>query len=143
MFLKGGFLNIVEKFTLAGSKISPSFLFYIFANRTYVDAKKNRFIPIGNCVFTVSSVKDDKQSAYNVGDLNSVPWLGRPPWRREWQPTLVVLPGELHGQRSLAGYSPWGCRESNMTERLTLKKAHRKKKQNTKASKQKSSSYKS
>ena len=42
------------------------------------------------------------------------------PWRREWQPTPVLLPGESHGQRSLAGYSPWGRKESDRTERLTL-----------------------
>ena len=35
---------------------------------------------------------------------------GKIPWRREWWPTPVSLPGEFHGQRSLAGYSPWGCR---------------------------------
>jgi len=34
-----------------------------------------------------------------------------PPWRRKWQPTPVFLPGELRGHRSLAGYSPWGCRQ--------------------------------
>ena len=34
-------------------------------------------------------------------------------------PTPVFLPGEVHGRRSLAGYSPWGCKESNTTERLT------------------------
>ena len=38
------------------------------------------------------------------------PWGGKIPWRREWQPTPVFLPGKLHGQRTLAGYSPWGCR---------------------------------
>ena len=38
------------------------------------------------------------------------------PWRSTWQPTPVFLPGESPGQRSLAGYSPWGCRESDMTE---------------------------
>ena len=38
--------------------------------------------------------------------------------RRKWQPTPVFLPGESHGQRSLEGYSPWGCRESDTTERL-------------------------
>ena len=38
------------------------------------------------------------------------------PQRREWQPTPAFLPGELHGQRSLAGYSPWGCTESDMNE---------------------------
>ena len=44
------------------------------------------------------------------------PWVGKIPWRRAWQPTLVFLPGESHGQRSLVGYSPWGCKESDMTE---------------------------
>ena len=47
-------------------------------------------------------------------------WVGKIPWRREWQPTPVFFPGETRGQRSLAGYSPWGCKESDMTERLTL-----------------------
>ena len=41
-------------------------------------------------------------------------------WSRKWQPTLVFLPGEFHGQRSLAGYSPWGCKESDMTKQLSL-----------------------
>ena len=40
------------------------------------------------------------------------------PWRREWQPTPVFLPGEFHGQRSPAGYSPWGHKKSDTTERL-------------------------
>ena len=39
------------------------------------------------------------------------PWVGKIPWRKEWQPTLVFVPGEFYGQRSLAGYSPWGCKE--------------------------------
>ena len=39
-------------------------------------------------------------------------WVGTIPWRRAWQPTPVFLPGESHGQRSLAGYSPWGHTES-------------------------------
>ena len=40
------------------------------------------------------------------------------PWRRKWQPTPVFLPGKSYGQRSLVGYSPWGCKESDTTERL-------------------------
>ena len=43
-------------------------------------------------------------------------WFLKIPWRRAWQPTSVLLPGESHGQRSLAGYSPWAHRESDMTE---------------------------
>ena len=41
------------------------------------------------------------------------------PWRRGWLPTPIVLPGEVHGQRSLVGYSPWGRKESDMTSQLT------------------------
>ena len=37
-------------------------------------------------------------------------------WRRKWQPTPIFLPGKPHGQRSLVGYSPWGRKESDMTE---------------------------
>ena len=50
------------------------------------------------------------------------PWVGKIPWRRKWQPTPVFLPGKSHGQKSLAGYSPWGSKESDMTttERLAL-----------------------
>ena len=39
-------------------------------------------------------------------------------WRRQWQPTPVLLPGKSHGWRSMVGYSPWGCQELDMTERL-------------------------
>ena len=50
-----------------------------------------------------------------------VPSLGwEDPRRREWLPSPIFLPGEFHGHRSLAGYSPWACKESNTTERLTL-----------------------
>ena len=48
------------------------------------------------------------------------PWVGNIPWKREWLPTPVFFPGEFHGQRSLAGYSPWGHKELDMTEWLTL-----------------------
>ena len=53
---------------------------------------------------------DGKESACNVGDpalsCGSDPWIRKIPWQRAWQPSPVVLPGEFHGQRSLAGYSP-------------------------------------
>ena len=53
-----------------------------------------------------------KESACNAGD----PGSGRFPWRRTWLSTLVFLPGEFHGHRSLAGYHLWGRKESDMTE---------------------------
>ena len=43
-------------------------------------------------------------------------WFGKIPWRRTWQPTPVLLPGESHGQRRLAGYSPWGHKDLDMIE---------------------------
>ena len=62
---------------------------------------------------------DGKVSACNVGDLGSIPGSGRCPWIRKWQPTPVFLSGKFHGQRSLAGYSPWGCKQSDTTEQLS------------------------
>ena len=47
------------------------------------------------------------------------PWVRKMPWRRKWQPTPVLLPGKFHGWRSLVGYSPWGRKESDMTEWVT------------------------
>ena len=48
------------------------------------------------------------------------PWVGKIPWRRKWQPTLVFLPGKSHGRWSLACCSRWGHKELDMTEQLTL-----------------------
>ena len=45
-------------------------------------------------------------------------WVGKISWRRKWQPTPVFLPGESHGQRSLVGYDPWGCKALDTTERF-------------------------
>ena len=44
------------------------------------------------------------------------PWVRKILWRRKWQPAPVFLPGKSHGQRSLASYSTWGCKESDTTE---------------------------
>ena len=47
------------------------------------------------------------------------PWVRKIPWKRKWQPTPVFLAGEFDGQRSLAGYNPWGGKESDTPERLS------------------------
>ena len=60
-----------------------------------------------------------KNRPANAGDIRDKGWiagLGRFPWRWEWQPTLLFLPGESHGQRSLEGYSPQSLTESDTTE---------------------------
>ena len=60
-------------------------------------------------------------NAGNQKRLRFNSWARKIPWRRKWQPTPVFLPAESHGQRNLAGYSPWGSKESDMTEQLLLK----------------------
>ena len=47
------------------------------------------------------------------------PWFRKIPWRRKQQPTPVLVPGKFNGRRSLVGYSPWGCKELDMTEELS------------------------
>ena len=64
-----------------------------------------------------------KESICNAGRYRCCgfnPWVGKIPWRRPWQPTLVFLPGKSHGQRSLLGSSPYGCKESDMTEQMSM-----------------------
>ena len=59
-----------------------------------------------------------KESACQCRRQEFNPWVGKIPWRREWQPTPVFLPGKSHGQGSLAGSSPWGHKDSDTTERI-------------------------
>ena len=73
------------------------------------DIKENGF-PGGTVVKSLPA------NAGEAGDVVSILGSGRFPWRRKWQPIPVFLPGKSHGQRSLAGYSPWGHTESDMTE---------------------------
>ena len=63
-----------------------------------------------------SVVKNPPAKAGDSEDMGLIPGLGRFSWGREWQPTPAFLPGESLGQRSLAGYSPWGHKESDATK---------------------------
>ena len=58
----------------------------------------------------------DKESAYQCRKPRFDIWVREIPWRRKWLPTLIFLPGESHGQRSLPGYSPWYHKELDRTE---------------------------
>ena len=60
-----------------------------------------------------------KNPPAKAGDAGLIPGSGRSPWRRKWRPTPVFLAGKSHGQRSLAGYSPWGSEELDTTELIT------------------------
>ena len=53
-----------------------------------------------------------------MGDPGSIPGLGRSPGEGNGNPLQYFFPGEFHGQRSLVGCSPWGCKELDTTERL-------------------------
>ena len=64
-------------------------------------------------------VKKPVANAGDIRDSGLIPGSGSP-WKRAWQPTPVFLPGESHGQRSLVGYSPCGCKESNITEQQSM-----------------------
>ena len=75
------------------------------------------FIPVYSSLVTQRVNNPRARSRRRFGfDL----WVGKIPWRREWRPTPVFLPGEFNGQRTLGGYCLWGRRESDMTEQLTL-----------------------
>jgi len=68
---------------------------------------------------------DGKESACNVGDLGSFSGLGRSPGEGKCLSIPVLLPREFHGQKCLVAYRPWGCKESETTEQLTLSRFHK------------------
>ena len=65
-------------------------------------------------------VKNMSANAGDAGDTGLITgpshWVKKIPWKRKWQPSPVFLPGKSHRPRSLAGYSPGGCKESDTTE---------------------------
>ena len=96
-------------FLRGGGRVSPSSV--VFFGNIYIFIWLHQGFPDGS---------DGKESDCNAGDLGSIPGSGRFPWRREWQPTPVFLPGE--SLWTLAGYSPWGCRVG--IKRLTDTRTH-------------------
>ncbi|KAB0343717.1 hypothetical protein FD754_020643 [Muntiacus muntjak] len=85
--------------------------------------KKNLFSSILKSNFHIGahSTPVRLQQRYFQIRSHSQVWGAR---NRKWQPTPVFLPGESHGRRSLVGYSPWGHKESDTTERLHLQLIH-------------------
>ena len=79
---------------------------------------RNKFLSC-NPLSWASQVSSSKESLHQYRRCKRHrfdPWSGMIHWSRKWQPAPVFLSGKFHGQRSLAGYSPWGCNESDMTE---------------------------
>ena len=74
---------------------------------------------LNSCIYPGTCGTSGKELAYQCRRLNNFgfdTWVGKIPWRRAWQPTPIFLPEKSHGQKSLAGYSPWGHKELDMTE---------------------------
>ena len=81
---------------------------------------------MGNRIVIIETNRDllleDGLMAAVVADPGLIPWLGRSPWRREQQPTPGLMPGKFHGQRSLAGHSPWGRKKVRHDLAITKQK---------------------
>ena len=69
-------------------------------------------------IILITMVAQTVKSLPAVQETMFDPWVGNIPQRRKWPPTPILLPGEFQGQKSLAGYSPWGRKELDMTEGL-------------------------
>ena len=96
------------------------FILFFYNLFLYIGLQYKDLIPTPLYVdFDFPSGTSGKESTCQCGrhkrhGLN--PWIRKIPWRREWQPTPIFLPGESHGQRSLAGYCSQGHKEQDMTE---------------------------
>ena len=94
------------------------YLLFCFWLVTIISAL-NSFFFFGNHFLRLSRWRSGKESTCQCRRHRRrrfSPWVEKIPWSRKWQPTPVFLPGKLHGQRSLVGYSPWGRKESDTTE---------------------------
>ena len=99
---------------------SEAFFFFLILRRQFCFTSLPYSCYVHHFIFSLLYRDDGKGSACSAGSLDLDPWAEKFLRRRVWQPTPVFLPGEFHGQSSLAGYSPWGHKESDMTEWLTL-----------------------
>ena len=94
---------------------------FVSSQSSYVEALSPWLMIFGDGGFSGGAV--GKESACQCRRCRVDLWVGKGkiPWRRKWQPTPILLPGKSHGQGSLEGYSPQGCKELDMTERLSTK----------------------
>ena len=96
------------------------FFFFFLIIATLMDVKWEAWVLRRTInISGASLVAQRKDSACQCRRHRFNPWVGKISWRRKWQPTLIFLPGKSHGQRSLLGYSPWGRKQLDSTERLS------------------------
>ena len=122
-----------SKVTQPGSTELLLHYYYLHYYTYYFDLKYNissmhasSFSPGEYClVFIKCSVNKSLPAMWETHIWSRFdPWVRKIPWRRKWQPTPVLLPGKFHGWRSLVGYSLWGRKESDTTERLHFSSLH-------------------
>ena len=103
-----------------------------FSDATYIalcffgsPKKERNFICLCNLCYSSDKINNTPLVNHTVNSFYLTPLICKQnvcvwpcPWRRQWHPTPVLLPGISHGRRSLVGYSPWGCKESDTTEWL-------------------------
>ena len=113
------FLISVSTSVLLVYKTTIYFWMFTFYPVTFLNWLSSRKFFL--CVYYLKSLVAQTVTRLSTMRETRVRSLGREdPWRRKWQSTPVLLPGKSHGQKSLVGYSPWGCKESDTTERLHL-----------------------
>ena len=113
--------NMMSLMLLCGSGGQPQTVLYtlVTVGIQGPQMKNSNFRESPLAHLTKGSIKfSSHQVAFRYRRLWFDLWVGNIPCGRKWQPTPVFLPGKFHGQRSLADYSPWGCKESDMTEQL-------------------------
>ena len=79
------------------------------------ETSSDQLIWLLNVNFVLPRWHSGEESACRCRRSRFDPWVRKIPWSRKWQPTPVFLPGKFHEQRTLVGYSPWGCKESDTT----------------------------
>ena len=81
--------------------------------------QKHPFVLSSQAVNGLARCRSGKDSACQCSFCKRCgfePWVRKIPWSKKWQPTPLFLPKKSHGERKLAGYSPWGCKRLNTTE---------------------------
>ena len=121
-------LNVYYKFMMINLKhffqYLSAILFYFFSSFTLSFSTTLSLFSeqMQHYLLLLSSIfhggLDSKSICTKCGSPGFDPWVRKILWRRKWQPTPILLPGKSHGWRSLVGYNPWGCKESDTTEWL-------------------------
>ena len=97
-----------SNFLYSSCHVLPGRMWEMGSSNTHIKSCRDKVDSITNYSYTAGSAV--KNPPANAGDLGSSSWVVKIPWTRKWQPTPVFMPGKSHGQWSLVGYGPRGCK---------------------------------